>query len=139
MLCPPALSVKTVSQETVIALICVTIPHHLKTTFVLGTGSSASLEFLAGERLLGRRGGVLLLSQEATVTTCPPFQQGFILLFSNCLIQSLMETCPSFSSHKPCRAPRQSVLRVTTGISDCQLKLNGHLITQDMSWKQNFI
>lgn len=54
---PPVLFVKTASQRAEIALITVTIPHHVKTTFVQGTGSSASLEFLAREQLLSEKGG----------------------------------------------------------------------------------
>lgn len=47
---------KTASQQE-IALITVTILHRVKTTFVLETGSSASLEFLAGKQLLSEAGG----------------------------------------------------------------------------------
>lgn len=48
---------KTASQQAEIALITVTILHRVKTTFVQGTGSSASLEFLAREQLLSEKGG----------------------------------------------------------------------------------
>lgn len=93
---------KTASQQE-IALITVTILHHVKTTFVLETGSSASLEFLVGKQLLSEA-GVLLLSREGNTNNVSPFSVGFILLFSKCLIQSLMETCPSSASHRPCTA-----------------------------------
>lgn len=101
---PPVLFVKTASQRAEIALITVTILHRVKTTFVRGTGSSASLEFLAREQLLSEKGGGARLSTGGNTNNVSPFSAGFILLTSNCLIQSLMETCPSFASHRSCGA-----------------------------------
>lgn len=87
-----------------ISLITVTIFHHVKTTFVWWTGLFASLEFLAREQLLSERRFSLLSRAGNSNNLVLPFN-GFILFFSNCPIQSLMETCPSLSSHKPCGVP----------------------------------
>lgn len=87
-----------------ISLITVTIFHQVKTTFVWWTGLFASLEFLAREQLLSERRFSLLSRAGNSNNLVLPFI-GFILLFPNCPIQSLMETCPSLSSHKPCGAP----------------------------------
>lgn len=72
---PPVLSVKTASQWAEIALITVTILHRVKTTFVRETGSSASLEFLAGEQLLSERGFLLLSREGNTNHVSPPSQR----------------------------------------------------------------
>lgn len=130
---------KTASQQAEIALITVTILHRVKTTFVQGTGSSASLEFLAREQLLSEKGGggVLLLSREGNTNNVSPLFSGFYSLFQlpdSELNGNLSKLC----FPQTLRSPRQSVLRITTGISYCQLKLNGHLITKYRSWKQNF-
>lgn len=65
-LCPQPV---TPVKEAGISLITVTIFHHVKTTFVLGTGRSASLEFLAKEQLLPERQFSLSSAEQATVTT----------------------------------------------------------------------
>lgn len=86
------------------SLITVTIFHHVKTTFVWWTGLFASLEFLEREQLLSERSFSLLSRAGKSNNLVLPFN-GFILFFSNCPIQSLMETCPSLSPHKACGAP----------------------------------
>lgn len=60
---------------------------------------------LGQEQLLSER-GALLLRRGGNTKSLSPFSAGFILRFSNCLTQSLMETCPSFFFPQTLRSPK---------------------------------
>lgn len=108
-----------------------TIPHHFQTTFVLGTAFSARLECLAGEQLLSEGWGVGGSASKSRVNSnnSSPFSAGFYSPLFQLPDSELNGNLSKLFFPQTLWSPRQSVRRVTTGISDCQLKLNGHLIT----------